>query len=119
MLTNGDEDDAAQVPDLLCQCESAIADGAYDLNPIYQAAEARQPGSPIEVIIPPKADAVLNTVDPDQQSPHDSHIQPLAERGHIGWQRATEYGGRNHAETIINRYKHLIGPKLRARSWPS
>jgi len=34
VLTNGDEDDAAQVPDLLRQCESAVAsltaDGAYE-----------------------------------------------------------------------------------------
>ena len=122
VLTNGDEDDAAQVPDLLRQCESAIAsftaDGAYDRDPVYQAAAARQPGSPIEVIIPPRADAVLSTADPDQQSPRNRHIQLLAERGRIGWQRATEYGRRNHAETIMSRYKHLIEPKLRARSRP-
>ncbi len=122
VLTDGDEDDAAQVPDLLRQCESAIAsltaDGAYDRDPVYQAAAVRQPGSPIEVVIPPRADAVLSTADPDQQSPSDRHIQLLAERGRIGWQRATEYGRRNHAETIMSRYKHLIGPKLRARSRP-
>ena len=40
----------------------------------------------------------------------------MAERGRIGWQRATGYGRRNHAETTMGRYKHLIGPKLRARS---
>ncbi len=40
----------------------------------------------------------------------------MADWGRIGWQRATEYGRRNHAETTIGRYKHLIGPKLRARS---
>ena len=122
VLTNGDEDDAAQAPALLRQCEgtlaSVTADGAYDRDPVYQAAATRQPGSPIEVIIPPRADAVLSTADPDQQSPRDRHIQLLAERGRIGWQRATKYGRRNHAETIMSRYKHLIGPKLHARSWP-
>lgn len=56
------------------------------------------------------------TADPDQQTPRDRHIQPMAERGRIGWQRATGYGQRNHAETTMGRYKHLIGPKLRARS---
>ena len=122
VLTEGDEDDAAQVPDLLRQCESAIvsltADGAYDRDPVYQAAATRQPGSPIEVIIPPRADAVPSSADPDRQSPRDRHIQLLAERGRIRWQRATEYGRRNHAETVMSRYKHLIGPKLRARSRP-
>ncbi len=122
VLTDGDEDDAAQVPALLHQPEGVItsltADGAYDHDPVYQAAAARQPGSPIEVVIPPRADAVLSTADPDGQSTRDRHIQHMAERGRIGWQRATEYGRRNQAKTAVGRYKHLIGPKLRARSRP-
>lgn len=107
MLTKGDEDDAAQAPAPLLQCEgtlaSVTADGACDRDPVCQAAAARQPGSPIEAIIPPRADAVLSTADPDQQSPRDRHIQLHAELGHIGWQRATKYGRRNHAETIMSR----------------
>ena len=43
----------------------------------------------------------------------------MAERGRIGWQRATGYGLRNQAETAVGRYKHLIGPKLRARGRPA
>ena len=54
----------------------------------------------------------------DAQSPRDRHIRLIAERGRIGWQRATGYGRRNHAETTMGRYKHLIGPKLRARTLP-
>lgn len=57
VLTDGDGDDAAQAPGLVRQCEGAltilVADGAYDRDPVYQAAPARQSGSPIEVIIPP------------------------------------------------------------------
>ncbi len=34
----------------------------------------------------------------------------------MGWQRATGYGRRNHVETTMGRYKHLIGPRLRART---
>ena len=136
VLTDGDADDAAQAPALLCQCEgtlaSVTADGAYDRDPVYQAAAARQPGSPPEVVIPPRADAVLDTADPDQQTPRDRHVQlvepaqtasrfrggspDMADRGRVGWQRATGYGIRNHAETTMGRYKHLIGPKLRDRS---
>jgi hypothetical protein len=41
----------------------------------------------------------------------------MAERGRIAWQRATGYGRRNMVETAIGRYKHLIGPKLRARTY--
>ena len=131
VLTDGDADDAVQAPALLRQCEgtlaSVTADGAYDRDPVYQAAAARQPGSPPAVVIPPRADAVPSTPDPDQQTPRDRHIQlveprgspDMADRGRIGWQRATGYGKRNHAETTMGRYKHLIGPKLRARSRPA
>ena len=131
VLTDGDEDDAVQAPALLRQCEGApasvTADGAYDRDPVYQAAAARQPGSSPEVVIPPWADAVPSTPDPDQQTPRDRHIRlveprgspDMADRGRIDWQRATGYGRRNHAETTMGRYKHLIGPKLRARSRPN
>lgn len=46
-------------------------------------------------------------------------LQLMAERGRMGRQRATGYGRRNHAETAVFRYKHLSGPKLRARSVPA
>ncbi len=123
VLTDGDEDDAAQVPALLRHPEGALAsltaDGAYDRDPVYQAAAARQPGLPIEVVNPPRADAVLSTADPDGQTPRDRHIQLMAEQGRIGWQRATGYGLRNQAETAMSRYKHLIGPWRRFVLMPS
>src|SRR3954465_11621624 len=122
VLTDGSADDAAQVPLLLRDVEghiaSATADGAYDGDPTYQAVAARQRQSPPDVIIPPRASAVPSTDDPEAQSPRDRHIRLMAERGRIGWQRATRYGRRNHAETTMGRYKHLIGPKLSARTLP-
>src|SRR5438270_704749 len=104
----------------LRQPEGVIAsDRGWRLRwrPCYQAAAARQPGRPPDVVIPPRTSAVPSTADPDRQSPRDRHIQLMAERGRIGWQRATGYGRRNLAETAIGRYKHLIGPKLRARTF--
>src|SRR3981081_236453 len=68
------------------------------------------------VVIPPGASAVLSTDDPGAQSPRDRHIQLMADRSRIGWQNATGYGRRNHAETTMARYKYLIGPRLRARN---
>jgi hypothetical protein len=61
---------------------------------------------------------LLSTEDLDAQTPLDRHIRLMAGRGRIAWQRATGYGRRNHAETAMGRYKHLIGPKLRARTLP-
>ena len=103
-VTDGDGDDAAQAPALLRQVEGVIAsltaDGAYDRDPVYQAAAARQPGTPPEVVIPPRADAVPSTADPDQQTVRDRHIQLLAEQGRMGWQRTTRYGRRNQIEMV-------------------
>ncbi len=117
-----------QAPALLRQSEgtlaSVTADEAYDRDPVYQAAATRQPRSLPEVIIPTRTDTVLSTADLDGQSPRDRHVRlreprgslDMTERGRIGWQRATGYGKRNQAETAMARHKHLIGPKLRARS---
>ena len=120
VLTNGHVDDAAQVPDLLRQPEGDIAsltaDGAYDGDPVYQAAVSRQPGRAPDVVIPPRASAVLSTADPDGQSPRDRHIRLITKHGRMAWQRMTGYGRRNAAENAVGRYKHLIGSKLRARN---
>jgi len=58
---------------------------------------------------------VLSTADPDRQSPRDRHIQLMAQRGRMGWQRLTGYRRRNAVEATMGRCKGLIGPKLRAR----
>ena len=69
----------------------------------------------------PRASAVPSAGkgDGDRQNPRDCYIQLMAECGRMGWQQATGYGRRNQAETAMFRYKHLIGPKLRARSLPA
>ena len=123
VLTDGNADDAAQAATLLGQAEGSIAsvtaDGAYDGEPVYRAAAARQRDPPPDVVIPPRASAVPSTDDLDTQTPRDRHIRLMAEKGRMGWQRATGYGKRNHVETTIGRYKHLIGPRLRARALPA
>ena len=122
VLTESAADDAAQVPDLLRTVEGTIAsltaDGAYDGEPTYAATRARQPDPPPDVVIPPRASAVLSTTDPAQQTARDRHILLMAEKGRMEWQRLTGYGRRSLAETAVGRYKHLIGAKLRARTFP-
>ncbi len=124
MLTEGHADDVAQVPGLLGQVEGVIAsvtaDDAYDGEPNYTAAAAQRPHPPPDVVVPPRASAVPSSNGAgSSQSPRDRHIQLMAERGQMGWQRVTEYGRRSQAETAMSRYKHLIGPKLRTRSLPA
>jgi len=57
-----------------------------------------------------------NTNDAGTRAVRDRHVQHIAEKGRMAWQKATGYGRRSLVETTIGRYKHIIGPKLRARS---
>ena len=116
-------DDAGQVPALLDQVEGEIAsvaaDGAYDGEPVYRAIANHQPDRPPDVVIPPRATAVVSTGDFEAQSQRDRHIRLIAEKGRMAWQKATGYGRRSLAETAVGRYKGIIGPKLRARMLPA
>jgi len=57
---------------------------AYDGDPVYQAAAARQPGPPSEVIVSPRASAVPSGADPTCQNSRDRHIKLMAQLGRIG-----------------------------------
>src|ERR687893_1136982 len=116
VLTDNGADDAGEVPALLGRVEGEIAsvtaDGAYDGEPVYRAVADHQPDPPPDVVIPPRASAVGSTEDAEAQSQRDRHIQLIAEKGRMAWQRATGYGRRSHAETTVGRYKAIIGPGL-------
>jgi hypothetical protein len=102
-------DDAGQVGDLLGQIDGEIAsvtaDGAYDGEPVYQAAASRQPDPPPDVVIPPRASAVPSTKAGDARRQRDRHVQLVAEKGRMAWQKTTGYGRRSLVETAIGRYK--------------
>ena len=46
----------------------------------------------------------------------DRHIEAIAERGRMGWQRASGYGWRALVEAGIARFKRVIGDALRSRT---
>src|SRR5919199_4185255 len=121
--TDNGADDAGQVPALLGQIEGEVAgvtaDGAYDGEPVYRAVADHQRDPPPDVVVPPRASAMPSTADVDAQSQRDRHIQFMARKGRMAWQRATGYGRRSLAETAVGRCKAIIGPKLRARSLPA
>jgi hypothetical protein len=50
--------------------------------------------------------------DPTQR---DRHLQNIAEKGRIGWQKISGYNRRSRIETAIGRYKQVIGDGLRSR----
>jgi DDE family transposase len=129
-LTSNEEGDASQVSPLLAQISgpisSVVADGAYDGEPVYQAAAERQPDPPVSVVIPPRATAVPSPAADTAPSQRDRHIQLIQDniqliqdKGRMAWQEATGYGRRSLGETAMSRYKALIGRGLRARTLPA
>ena len=46
----------------------------------------------------------------------DKHLQLIAERGRMGWQKASGYNDRALVEADISRYKRVIGDALRSRT---
>ena len=91
-----------------------MADGAYDGEPTYQTVAERDPAT--TVVIPPRSTSVPGSGAETTQ--RDGHIQSLAEKGRLGWQRETDYGKRSMAETAMARYKRILGDHLHARKLP-
>ena len=62
---------------------SVTAGGAYDGEPTYAPAAARQRHPPPDVVVPPRASAVPSPdqANSDAQSPRDRHIQLVKPRG--------------------------------------
>jgi hypothetical protein len=91
VLTDKDADDGSQVGPLLDQVDGSAAsltgDGAFDRDDVYAAVAARHPDA-----------AVI-----------------IAERGRMGWQRASGYNWRALVESDIARWKCIIGDELRSQ----
>jgi transposase len=118
-LTGNEVGDPSQVAPLLDQIEATIAsvtaDGTYDGMPTYDVVAGY--GEDICVIIPPHVTAVPSAGAVHNPSQRDKHILSIAARGRLGWQEETDYGQRALVETAMGRYKAIIGPCLRARSF--
>jgi len=54
----------------------------------------------------------MAAIEPTQR---DCHLQCLAEKGRIGWQKMSGYSRRSRVETAIGHYKQVIGDGLRRR----
>src|SRR4051794_40878357 len=116
-LTTNDVDDASQVGPLLDQVEKPVAaftgDGAYDQDSVYRAVTNRHPDA--AVIVPPRATAVPSETAETEPTQRDRHLQCIAEKGRISWQKMSGYNTRSRVEAAIGRYKQVIGDGLRCR----
>jgi hypothetical protein len=116
-LTTKDVDDAAEVGPLLEQVQGALtsftADGAYDQDNIYDVVTARDPEA--AVIVPPRSTATLSETAETAPTQRDRHLQSIAEKGRMAWQKASGYNVRSRVEAAVGRYKQVIGDGLHFR----
>src|SRR4051794_11636733 len=115
VLTDRDADDGSQVGPLLDQVDGPVAsltgDGAYDRDDVYAEVAVRHPAA--AVIVPPRANAVPSAAAESAPTQRDRHLRCIAERGRMGWQRASGYSWRALVESDISRWKRVVGDGLR------
>jgi hypothetical protein len=96
-LTTNDVDDASRVSSLLNQVAGPVAsltgDGAYDQDGFYRVVIERDPDA--AVIVPPRGTAVLSETAETEPTQRDRHLQCIAEKGRMGWQKASGYNKRS------------------------
>src|SRR6266850_7390962 len=86
---------------------SFTGDGAHDRDDVYREVCQRHPDA--AVIVPPRSSAVPSATAQTAPTKRDRHLQLIAERGRMGWQRASGYNWRALVEADIGRYKREIG----------
>src|SRR3712207_1179542 len=117
-VTGHDGDDGPQVGPMLEQVSGPVssfaADGAYDRDDVYAEVAARHPEA--DVVVPPRSNAVPSDTAGTAHTRRDRHLHLIAERGRLGWQRASGYSWRALVEADISRWKRVIGDGLRSRT---
>jgi len=116
-LTTNATDDAAMVEPLLNQVNEGVrtfsGDGAYDQLKVYKALLSRK----INPVIPPRKGARIkkhgNTK--GKALPRDKAIRMIRKIGRANWKIKAKYHKRSIAETMMYRYKTIIGDKLYSR----
>jgi hypothetical protein len=64
------------------------------------------------VVVPPRADAVLSARAETDPTQRDRHIQRIAGKRRMAWQRDSGYNQRTRVEGQIGRWKQVIGNAL-------
>ena len=117
-LTDKDADDGSRTGPLLDRIDGPVAsftaDGAFDRDDVYAAVAARHPGA--AVIVPPRASAVPSDTAETAPTQRDAHLLCIAERGRMGWQKASGYNWRALVESDVARWKRVIGDGLRSQT---
>ena len=125
-LTEASVDDASQVRPILQQTEGEVGrfygDGAYDRWRVHHALAYPKSGTspPMETVIPPRRDAAIRTAKRRYRhiEARNERVQHIRQKGRKRWKRESGYHRRSVIESMMSRYKRILGPQLLARSWP-
>jgi Transposase DDE domain len=116
-LTSKEIDDGVAVGPLLGRLNGSLssftADGAYDQDGVYTAVADRHPDA--AVIVPPRCTAVLSDTAAIAPTQRDRHLECIAEKGRMAWQKSSGYARRAKVEAGIGRWKQVVGDGLRSR----
>lgn len=118
-LTPSETHDATELQGLLAQVERPItavyADKAYDSFDSHRAILARK----AQPVIPPRKGAAIRPPPRIKDPPptRGAAVARIAEIGRKAWKEETSYHRRSLAETAMSRYKTIIGPGLKARTF--
>ena len=93
-----------------------VIDGAYDGERICDLL-AKRFGSKIEVTIPPPRNAALSPNAAQHPTVRGHQIVEIQAHGRMAWQKTSGYNQRSRGETLMGRWKAVIGPKLKARTF--
>lgn len=108
--------DSTRVPAMLEQTarplESICADGAYDRETVYEAAQNKE-GQAVRILIPPARDARLRSAPLMRE--RNRNIVAIRELGRREWHKQSGYSQRSMVENTIYRYKTIMGRDMRSR----
>ena len=96
---------------------SVSADGAYDAAAVYEAAQVKNEGHTVRVLIPPGRGAQLNPRPSAAQKERNRNIRSIRELGRREWHKRSGYSGRAMVENTVFRYKAIIGRRMRSRTF--
>ncbi|MEP2658712.1 MAG: IS5/IS1182 family transposase, partial [Sedimentitalea sp.] len=93
-----------------------LADGAYDGSSTRDLLVDRF-GAMIEIAIPPPKNATLSPNAALHLTVRDRAIAQNKAHGRMAWQKTSGYNQRSRGETLMGRWKAVIGPKLKAHEF--
>lgn len=115
ILTTNARTDAEAVDTLLRQIKRPVrsfyGDGAYDTDKVRKTLYKNN----TKQHIPPQRNAVLDKQKRKYRAERDKAIKIITEQGREAWKKQQHYHQRSKAETVMFRYKTIIGGSLAAR----